>query len=186
MVELETQPEVIARKFTEEGTGLKQLLDTHSSNWELVELILVVIGNFCENKGVALFHNAFVKIVQILAEKLVFSNIESVILNIPKSRATNLGTIEVRLSRFVRSIGHVTTEMLTIMPALSCNYLGETFFEDICALKNLPSIQKFGVCREFDILQGGSDRMKVYADCALPTEILMYKLFILERMGATF
>lgn len=158
----ETQPETIARKFTETNTGLKQFLEMNSANWEAIEVVLVVIGNFCEKKGVMLFHNAFIKFVQILADEKVFSNLTSVILNIPKSRCTNLGSRNDRFRQLIKSLSSLTTEMLTVMPALTCDFLGEEFFEDVCALKNIPSVRDTNVGDVFDALhKDGADRLKV-------------------------
>lgn len=157
-----TEPHIIVQKFAEESAGLGQFLKSNSTNWEVTELILAVIGNFCLNKGVVLFHNAFIKIVQILADNSVFVNLESVVLHIPKARSTNLGSKEERLTRLIKSISYLTTEMLTVMPALTCNYLGERFFEDVCALKSLPSIRDLNVGDAFDVLKKeGAERLKV-------------------------
>lgn len=157
-----TEPHIIVQKFTDENAGLGQFLQNNSANWEVTELILAVIGNFCLKKGVMLFHNAFINIVQILAENSVFVNLESVILYIPKSRSTNLGSKEERLNRLINSISYLTTEMLTVMPALTCDYLGERFFEDVCALKTVPSVRDSNVSDVFKALEKeGADRLKV-------------------------
>ncbi|XP_057379336.1 NFX1-type zinc finger-containing protein 1-like [Daphnia carinata] len=160
MVE-DTEPHIIAQKFDNETAGLRQFLDSNAANWEVIELVISVIGNFCQKKGVAKFHNAFIKIVQILANKEVFANLGSTVLHITKARSTNLGSKEVRMSRLIRSISYLTTEMLTVMPALTCDYLGEKFFEDLTALKNIPSIKATNVGEDFDFLQKeGADRLK--------------------------
>jgi hypothetical protein len=158
----DNDPGLVVQKFAEESTGLGQFLKSNPANWEIVELILAVIGNFCFNKGPVLFHNAFIKIVQILGDNAVFKNLESVILNIPKSRSSNLGSKEERLTRLIRSISYLTTEMMTVMPALTCDYLGERFFEDVCALQTMPSFRDFNVNDAFDSLEKeGADRLKV-------------------------
>ncbi len=164
MMKEDTQPHTVATKFTDENTGLRQFLEKNSANWEAIELIITVIGNFCKKNGVTQYHNAFIKIVQMLAEKQIFSNLDTIILNIPKSRATNLGTSAERLKQLVQSIGHLTTEMLTVMPGLACNYLGDQFFVQICALKNMPSISQIcqtSTCDVFTNLGEGADRLKV-------------------------
>ncbi|KAI9551691.1 hypothetical protein GHT06_022027 [Daphnia sinensis] len=161
MMAEDTEPHAIAQKFTDESAGLRQFLENNATNWEATELVISVIGNFCQKKGVVQFHNAFIKIVQILATKAVFANLDSTILHIPKSRSTNLGSKQARMSRFIRSISYLTTEMLIVMPALTCDYLGERFFEDLIALKNLPSIKDTNVDEDFDFLQKeGADRLK--------------------------
>jgi hypothetical protein len=158
----DNDPGLVVQKFAEESTGFGQFLKSNPANWEIVELILAVIGNFCFNKGPVLFHNAFIKIVQILGDNAVFKNLESVILNIPKSRSSNLGSKEERLTRLIRSISYLTTEMMTVMPALTCDYLGERFFEDVCALQTMPSFRDFNVNDAFDSLEKeGADRLKV-------------------------
>ena len=163
MMEEDTQPLIVVQRFTDENTGLKQFLEKNSSNSDAIELILAVLGQFCKKHGVTLFHNPFIKIVQLLGEK-TFLNLNSLILNIPKSRANNMGTTEERLKRLVQSISYVTTEMLTVMPALACDFLGEQFFVDICALKNMPSISRIcqtSTCDAFSTLEEGADRLKV-------------------------
>lgn len=161
LIEGDAQPEIIARKFAETDTGLKQFLENNSANWDAVELVLVAIGHFCEKKGVVLFHNTFIKIVQMLAEENVFSNLNSVILNIPKSRC-NLGPKNERFRKLIKSLNYLTTEMLTVMPALTCDYLGEKFVEDICALKNIPSIRDTNVDDVFSTFhKEGAERLKV-------------------------
>ena len=157
-----TEPHTVVQKFVDENAGLGQFLKSNPANWEATELVLAVIGNFCLNKGPVLFYNAFIKIVQILADNSVFKNLESVILHIPKARSTNLGAKEERLTRLIRSISYLTTEMLTVMPALTCDYLGDRFFEDVCALKTMPSIRDSNVSDAFDALEKeGTDRLKV-------------------------
>ena len=193
MIEEDTQPQIVVQKFTDENTGLKHFLENNSSNWEAIELILAVLGQFCEKRGVALFHNAFIRIVQLLAEKLIFFNLDSVVLNIPKSRANNLGTTEERLRRLVQSISYVTTEMLTVMPGLACDFLREQFFVDICALKNMPSISRIcqmSTCDAFSTLEEGADRLKVGL-CSVRyyyylTNDINEFFFPLECLGATF
>jgi hypothetical protein len=158
----DAEPETIAHKFTETNTGLKQFLEHNSASWEAIELVLVVIGNFCEKNGTVLFQHAFIKIVHILADERVFSHLTSVILNIPKSRCTNLGLKNDRFSQLIKSLTYLTTEMLTVMPALTCDYLGEKFFEDTYALKNIPSIRDMNVDDVFNLFhQKGADRLKV-------------------------
>jgi hypothetical protein len=52
--------------------------------------------------------------------------------------------------------------MLTVMPALTCDYLGEKFVEDICALKNIPSIRDTNVDEVFSTFhKEGAERLKV-------------------------
>jgi hypothetical protein len=161
LIEENAQPEIIAKKFAETDTGLKQFLENNSANWDAVELVLVVIGHFCEKKGVVLFHNTFIKIVQMLAEENVFSNLNSVILNIPKSRC-NVGPKNERFRKLIKSLTYLTTEMLTVMPALTCDYLGDKFVEDICALKNIPSIRDTNVDEVFSTFhKEGAERLKV-------------------------
>lgn len=162
MMAEDAEPHIIAQKFAEENTGLHQFLETNSANWEAIEVVMSVIGIFCQKKGVAKFHNAFIRIVQMLAGNSVFTNLDSTILHIPKSRSTNLGAKGERLSRLIKSISYLTTEMLTVMPALTCDYLGEKFFEDLSALKNIPSIRDTNVSKDFDFFEKeGALRLKV-------------------------
>ena len=162
MIKENADPNLVVQKFAEESTGLGQFIENNPANWEIAELALSIIGNFCFNKGPVLFHNAFIIIVQILADNSVFKNLESVVLHIPKSLSANLGSKEERLTRLIRSISYLTTEMLTVMPALTCDYLGEKFFENICALKTMPSVRELNVGDAFDALEkNGADRLKV-------------------------
>ncbi|EFX65333.1 hypothetical protein DAPPUDRAFT_117365 [Daphnia pulex] len=146
LIEEDAQPEIIARKFAEKDTGLKQFLENNSANWDAVELVLVVIGHFCEKKGVVLFnsYNTFIKIVQILAEENVFSNLNSVILNIPKSRC-NLCPKNERFRKLIKSL-HLSDD-------------GNA--DDICALKNIPSIRDRNVDEVFSTFhKEGAERLK--------------------------
>lgn len=162
MLDDDTEPQNVAQKFSEANTGLKNCLKDNTANWEIIELVLAVIGRFCQKGGVAQFHSAFTNIVKTLSEMQVFQNIESVILSIPKSRATNLGSPKDRLHRLIESINHMTTEMLTVMPAFACDALGPSFFEDIIGCKNIPKIREIMTLDLFDTFGEVTVRLKVF------------------------
>jgi hypothetical protein len=78
--------------------------------------------------------------------------------------------------------------MLTVMPALTCDYLGERFFEDVCALKTVPSIRDSNVSDAFNALEKeGADRLKVcirikrkfVSNCLMST----FKKFFFRMLG---
>ncbi|XP_046634505.1 uncharacterized protein LOC124313736 [Daphnia pulicaria] len=139
----DNDPGLVVQKFAEESTGLGQFLKSNPANWEIVSIDPSSDWEL------------------LLQQRALFKNLESVILNIPKSRSSNLGSKEERLTRLIRSISYLTTEMMTVMPALTCDYLGERFFEDVCALQTMPSFRDFNVNDAFDSLEKeGADRLK--------------------------
>ena len=66
----------------------------------------------------------------------VFQNIANVILQLPRSNATNSSQKDQRLRNLIRSVNNLVKEMLVCMPAESCNWLGENFFDDISGKQN--------------------------------------------------
>lgn len=148
----------IARKFTEKN-AFADFLDSASP--DCVELVIVSLGQFCEKNGPTIFHNAFIKIVNALGEKNIFVQLPNVIMQLPWSRATNLGSKEDRLSRLITCIAQLITEMLTVAPAFSCNVLGKNFVEDVYAMSNIPSVRNLSTNNTFDVLLDVRDRLKV-------------------------
>ena len=71
-----------------------------------------------------------------MGEQGIFKNIPNVILQIPRSIAVNNGTPkDQRLRRLIKSIGLLAKEMLVCIPAESCNWLEEDFFDNISGKK---------------------------------------------------
>jgi hypothetical protein len=61
----------------------------------------------------------------------VFQTIANVILQLPRSNANNSLQKDQRLRNLVKSVNYLVKEMLVCMPAESCNWLGENFYDDI-------------------------------------------------------
>ena len=61
----------------------------------------------------------------------VFKTIANVILQLPRSNANNSLQKDQRLRNLVKSVNYLVKEMLVCMPAESCNWLGENFYDDI-------------------------------------------------------
>jgi hypothetical protein len=161
LTEENTEPSELVKKFTDEECGLQKLLRDNPTNWEFVELILVALGGFCQRGGNSQFSSAFSKIIIILRESQVFQNLYSVIMQIPQTNSYNLGTKEKRLVQLVESISYLATEMLTQIPALACDVLGENFFGDLVSIRMAPSIRLLDKSNVFDSLQDVSTRLKV-------------------------
>ena len=76
LIEETVEPSTIIRKLTDTEAGLEKLLTDHPNKWDLIELVLIVVGDFCAKNGVASFNNDFITVVQILAEhEVAFNNI---------------------------------------------------------------------------------------------------------------
>lgn len=188
MAETSVDLAVIVRKLTEEEHGLKKLLRDNHGNWDLIELVLVVLGSFCERNGPASFPQGFIQMVNILAEGEVFREIPSIILQLPRSRANNLGTPQDRLKRLVHSVSSFITEMLVLAPAFACNCLGQDFFEDLMSLKDVPSIRALNRTDVFQCFQEVNTLHKVKARQFLDyLNIVFYGMpysLISESLGA--
>ena len=148
----------IARKFTEKN-AFAEFIDSASP--DCLELVIVALGQFCEKNGPTIFHNAFIKIVTALGEKNIFAQIPNLIMQLPRSRAANLGSKEDRLARLITSIARLITEMLTVAPAFSCNVLGKDFAEDVYAMSNIPSVRNLTTSNIFDALLDVKVSLKV-------------------------
>jgi len=62
------EPSDIVKKFTEEETGLKQFLKENSNKLDYcdsIELVLLVLGGFCQKNGVTEFGHGFIRIVKV-------------------------------------------------------------------------------------------------------------------------
>ena len=66
------EPCDIVKKFTEDGTGLSDFLKENLTNFDCIELVMVVIGGFCSKNGVAEFANGFIKIVKVYLFLLLY------------------------------------------------------------------------------------------------------------------
>ena len=161
----ETTPTTeIVRRFGNAEAGLQQLLNGNPNN-DVLELVLVILGEFCQQpkNGVAQFRDTFIELVQILGQKQVFSKVTSIVLQLPHSRANNIGrSNSKRLKRLIGAVYHLTMEILTLMPNYACNTLGQHFFRDLIALKNMPTITELDAADPaFDILYPAVPYMKV-------------------------
>jgi hypothetical protein len=134
-----------------------------------LELVIVAIGGFCKNNGTSQFSESFVSVVKILAAQNIFKHIISIIVNIPISHATNLPMKEERLKRLTTAVFHLATEILVLMPAFSCQCLGQHFFIDIISMKNMPSIQNLNVADAFDVFEAGIQQLQV--------KLMQFKIF---------
>ena len=151
----------IVQKLGQSDGGLRKLIEDHSSDSDILELVLVVIGNFCKENGAALFANAFITMMQTLGEKDIFRQISSVIMRIPNSRSTNLPSKNERLKKLLTSVYYLTSELIVMMPAFACNFLGEDFFVELKSLENIYSVKALNVGSSFEILEEGIVRLKV-------------------------
>ena len=161
LAEEATEPPLIVQRFGEFDFGLKQLIEENATNWDILEMILLTIGNFCRKNGPTLFSESFIGMVRILIETKVFSQISSIILQIPNSRSNNLPPKPDRFKRLLESVNCLTIEVLVMMPALACNTLGENFYMDIKSLENFPSLKALKADFSFEIFDEGVIRMKV-------------------------
>ena len=161
LAEETTDLPMIVQKLGQSDGGLRKLLEDHSSDSDILELVLVIIGNFCKENGAALFANAFITMMQTLGEKDIFRQISSVILRIPNSRSTNLPSKNERLKKLLASVYYLTSELIVRMPAFACNFLGEDFFVEFKSLENIYSVKALNVGSSFEILDEGIVRLKV-------------------------
>ena len=134
-----TEPSEIIRRLSSEEYGLKQLLASNPK-WDVQELVLVVVGGFCQKQGVSQFQTGFIKVAQILAEAGIFQQAKTIIMMLPDSRSTNMPPKVQRLESLVKSINHLAVDILVTIPNFGCNYLGKHFFRDLISLQNMPSI----------------------------------------------
>lgn len=160
------EPSVIIRKLTDGENGLKKLLEDDPSSWELMELALVAMGRFCEKNGVTSFNSGFMIAVRILADKRVFQNVPNIVIQISiapiSPRLSGLPSKEERLGRLIKSVCHLVTEMVVLMPAFTSNCLGENFFADIYGLKDIPSVKNLKKGEVFETLQEAGAHFKVH------------------------
>ena len=154
---------MIVNKFGESNLRLKKLIEDNLSNLDVLELILVIIGNFCSRNGTELFSNFFIEMIQVLGEKKILqsSKIFEIVLHIPTSKSFNIGAKEDRLRNLLTSVYHLTTEVVVMMPTYACNLLGENFFLDMKSLGNVPSMKVLKADSSFEMFDEGIQRFKV-------------------------
>ena len=155
------EPSEIIRYLGDPKNDLASFLKENWRNAEHLELIIVAMGEFCKKNGVSQFTESFVNIVKMLAEQKIFAQITSIIINIPTSCASNLPDRPTRLKRLINAIYHLVTEILVMMPAYGCEFLGQNFFTDLIALEMMPSIKNLNVPDAFNILQEGFPLLEV-------------------------
>lgn len=159
----DAQPSEVIRKLGDAQHGLAALLDSAHGRPELIELVLVIMGQFCEKNGQVQFTEGFVAIVQTLAEKNVFKQTLSVVMQIPGSFSENLPSQTDRLTRLIKSVYRLACEILVLMPAYGCTYLGEHFFVNLLTLKGMTSIQLLKVPDHiFELLHQANLRLQVH------------------------
>ena len=156
------EPSEIIRKLMDGEGGLKKLLKDHPNQWDLIELVLIALGNFCEKDGVESFSSDFIAVVHILAQHEVFRNVSNVVLQIATAPASsNMLPKEERMKRLIKGIYQLGVAMLIKIPAFSCNHLGQNFFIDIHFLKDAPSVKVLKQDEGFQLLEDGCNRLKV-------------------------
>ena len=155
------EPSEIIRCLGNPENDLASFLEENWRNVEYLELIIVALGEFCKKDGVSQFTESFVNIVKMLAQQKIFAQITSIIINIPTSCASNLPTRQTRLKRLINAIYHIATEILVMMPASGCEFLGQNFFTDLLSLEMMPSIKNLNVPDAFNILQEGIPLLEV-------------------------
>ena len=155
------EPSEIIRCLGNPENDLASFLKENSRNVEYLELIIVALGEFCKKNGVSQFTESFVSIVKLLGEEKIFAQIPSVILNIPNSRATNFPTGPTRLKRLINAIYHLATEILVMMPAYGCEFLGQNFFTDLLSFEMIPSIRNLNVSEAFHELKDAIPLLEV-------------------------
>ena len=164
LLEETVEPSKIIRKLTDRDGGLQKLLKDHPNHWDLLELVLIALGDFCAKNGVASFNSDFIAVVQILDQHKVFRNICNIVIQIGTASAfscSNMPSKEERMKRLIKGILHLGVEMLVLMPAFSCNALGQNFFTDIYGLKDIPSVKALNQTEAFELLKEGCNRLEV-------------------------
>jgi hypothetical protein len=139
---------------------LNLALAEHQNDFDYLELILLALGNFCKKNGPTQFYSEFGTIVLVLVKHRVLSQVTAIIVQTSMSREMTLQK-EDRLKRLICAVYYLASEMIVMLPAVACNFLGEDFFTDIISLKEMPSIQKLNITATFDILLSGVERLKV-------------------------
>lgn len=158
-----TQPSEVVRKLGDAEHGLSALLDSAHGRPEYLELVLVILGRFCEKNGQVQFTEGFVGMIQTLAEKNVFQQVVSVAMQIPCSFIQGLPPQSHRMAALVTSVYYLACEMLVLMPAYGCTYLGEHFFTNLLLLKDMPAIKLLNVPHDvFELLHQANSRLEVY------------------------
>lgn len=155
------EPSEVIRCLGDSENDLASFLMENWRNPEYLELIIVALGGFCKKSGTSQFTESFVTVVKILANQKVFAQIPLVIINIPTSQAKNLPTRETRLRRLTTAIFHLATEILVMMPAYGCEFLGQNFFTDLLSLETMPSIKSLNVSDAFLELKDGIPLLEV-------------------------
>lgn len=150
------EPSVVIRCLGDPENDLAQHLKENLGNFDYLELVIVALGVFCKKNGTSQFSESFVSVVRILEAQNIFQHISSIIINIPVSRVANLSVAkEERLKRLTTAVFHLATEMLVMMPAFSCQCLGQHFFTNIIALQAMPSIKALNVVDAFNVFEAG-------------------------------
>lgn len=149
----QTEPSDIIRCLGDPENDLATNLKDNSNNFDYLEAIVTMIGGFCAKNGPTQFPEGFISVVKILDTQKMFGQMPTLMMNIPGSRLTCSSTKEERLTRLVKAISHLVTEMLVMMPSFSCHCLGRNFLTDILHLKSMPSVKNLNVDDSFDALE---------------------------------
>ena len=155
LAEEKTEPAEINRYLGNAEGGLSSSLEDHQNDFEYLELVLLALGGFCQKNGATQFTEGFVSVVHVLQNHRVFSQVRTIIKNTSTSKTGE------RLKRLISAVYHLATEMIVMLPAFACNFLGEDFFTDILTLKETGSIQKMNIADAFDVLHRGAERLQV-------------------------
>ncbi len=139
---------------------LNLALAEHQNDFDYLELILLALGNFCKKNGPTQFYSEFDTIVLVLVKPRILSQVTAIVVQTSMSREMTLQK-EDRLKRLICAVYHLASEMIVMLPAVACNFLGEDFFTDIISLKEMPSIQKLNITATFDTLLPGVECLKV-------------------------
>jgi hypothetical protein len=150
------EPSVVIRCLGDPENDFAQHLKENLGNFDYLEHVIVALGGFCKKNGTSQFSESFVSVVRILEAQNIFQHISSIIINIPVSRVANLPVAkEERLKRLTTAVFHLATEMLVMMPAFSCQCLGQHFLTNIIALQAMPSIKALNVVDAFNVFEAG-------------------------------
>ena len=157
-----TEPSDIVHRLGNVNCGLESLLQGNLSNWDVQELVLIIMGAFCKKQGATQFQTGFIDLVKILADKSVFKNVSTIIIQLTISRSTNLPPKGERLKRLIEGLYYLTCDIVTLIPRFGCNFLGENFLRDIIALKHFPAVVELQMSESvFDKLYDAIPVLKV-------------------------
>ena len=162
LAEDSTERADVMRKFNARDYGLGAFLDDHKADFDCLEFVFVVLGNFCCKNGPTQFTDGFFEIVQILRERQVFEQVASVVMHLPNSRAKISTTKSERLKQLITGVYHLSIETLVLMPSFACTFLGRNFYQDLLFLKDMPSIKTLNLEEAvFHVLLEGVPRLEV-------------------------